>query len=209
MLLRHAKSSWKDSDLADHESSAEQAGEKNRPANGAPSFDGRIGARPHLFVDRSSGPGDRRGSGEVFVVRGTDRALDTLYLAPPGKLLGEAQSRTPDSVDRLLLVAHNPGMEDLVEILSGARHAFPTAALAVFEVGIERWEALELGVGTKLSKLHRPKEIGLARYSFSFSSRSSAAMSMKSRSVTMPMSRPSFTTGRDPMRRSFMRRIAA
>jgi phosphohistidine phosphatase len=63
-------------------------------------------------------------------------------------------------VGRLLLVGHNPGMEDLVAILSGSREAFPTAALAVFEVGIDRWKALELGVETKLVKVYRPKEIG-------------------------------------------------
>ncbi len=86
--------------------------------------------------------------------------LDTLYLATAGKLLSEAQARTPDSVVRLLLVAHNPGMEDLVEILSGKREAFPTAALAVFKVGIDGWRALELGVEAKLVKVYRPKEIG-------------------------------------------------
>src|SRR5262245_56324247 len=85
--------------------------------------------------------------------------VESLYLATAGKLLGEASARAPDSVVRLLLVAHNPGMEDLVEILSGARQPFPTAALAAFEVGIERWKALELGVETKLVKVYRPKEM--------------------------------------------------
>jgi hypothetical protein len=51
-------------------------------------------------------------------------------------------------------------MEDLVEILSGKRESFPTAALAVFEVGIDLWGALELGVETKLLKVYRPKELG-------------------------------------------------
>jgi hypothetical protein len=50
-------------------------------------------------------------------------------------------------------------MEDLVEILLGKREAFPTAALAVFEVGIDGWKDLVLGVETKLVKVYRPKEI--------------------------------------------------
>ncbi|MGH9324202.1 MAG: SixA phosphatase family protein, partial [Vicinamibacteria bacterium] len=65
----------------------------------------------------------------------------------------------PDSVGRLLLVAHNPGMEDLVEILSGKREPFPTAALAVFEVDIDGWKKLELGVPTRLVRIYRPKEL--------------------------------------------------
>jgi hypothetical protein len=50
-------------------------------------------------------------------------------------------------------------MEDLVAILSGKREGLPTAALAVFEVGIDRWKDLELDVETKLVKTYRPKEM--------------------------------------------------
>jgi hypothetical protein len=46
-----------------------------------------------------------------------------------------------------------------VEILSGTREPFPTAALAVFEVRIKRWKELALGVKTRLSKIYRPKEL--------------------------------------------------
>jgi phosphohistidine phosphatase SixA len=58
--------------------------------------------------------------------------LENLYLATAGKLLAEAQAHTREPTLRVLLVAHNPGIEDLVEILSGRREHFPTAALAVF-----------------------------------------------------------------------------
>jgi len=44
--------------------------------------------------------------------KGTTELLESLYLATAG-ILSEAQSHTPDSVGRLLLVGHNPGMEDL------------------------------------------------------------------------------------------------
>jgi phosphohistidine phosphatase len=92
--------------------------------------------------------------------RGKIELLESLYLATAGKLLSEAQTHAPDSVKRLLLVAHNPGMEDLVEILSGKRESFPTAGLAVFELGIESWKELERGVSTKLVAIYRPKELG-------------------------------------------------
>ena len=91
--------------------------------------------------------------------------IEELYLATAGELLLQAQSCTgdddddSDNINRLMLVAHNPGMEDLVSRLSGHPEPFPTAALAVFELGIESWRGLELGVETSLLHLWRPKEL--------------------------------------------------
>ena len=84
---------------------------------------------------------------------------DELYLATAGEILRYAQERTDESYERVMLVGHNPGMEDLVGMLSGRRETFPTAALAVFELEIDRWAKLELGVHTKLQNLWRPKEL--------------------------------------------------
>ena len=159
MLLRHAKSSWKDSDAEDHERPLNKRGKKTAPQMG------RVlateGLVPDLILSSTAirARDTAKAVAKAASYKGKVELLESLYLATAGKLLAEAQSRTPDSVERLLLVGHNPGMEDLVEILSGKREAFPTAALAVFEVGIPRWKNLELGVETKLLRVYRPKEI--------------------------------------------------
>ena len=159
MLLRHAKSSWKDSDLADHDRPLNKRGKKTAPQMGR--LLSAEGLMPDLIL--SSTAVRARQTAEAVAhsssYEGPIELLDSLYLAPPGKLLGEVSTRTPDSVVRVLVVGHNPGLEDLVEILSGTRHAFPTGALAVFELGIDRWKALELGIEAKLSKIYRPKEL--------------------------------------------------
>jgi phosphohistidine phosphatase len=159
MLLRHAKSSWKYSDVADHDRPLNKRGKKAAPQMGR--LLSKEGLVPELIL--SSTAVRTRETAEAVAkassYKGPIELLDTLYLAMAGKLLSEAQSHTPDSIGRLLLVGHNPGMEDLVEILSGKREAFPTAALAVFKVGIDGWKALELGVEAKLVKVYRPKEI--------------------------------------------------
>ncbi len=160
LLLRHAKSSWKDSEIQDHDRPLNKRGKKTAPQMGRLLL--TEGLVPDLIL--SSTAVRARETAESVAkassYEGPVETLDALYLATAGKLLSEAQSHTPDSVVRLLLVAHNPGMEDLVEILSGKRESFPTAALAVFEIEIDRWKALELGVETKLVKVYRPKEIG-------------------------------------------------
>ena len=159
MLLRHAKSSWKDSDVSDHDRPLNKRGKKTAPQMGR--LLSKEGLVPELILSSTAvrARETAKAVAKAASCKGPTELLESLYLATAGKLLSEAQSHTPDSVGRLLLVGHNPGMEDLVEILSGKREAFPTAALAVFEVGIDGWKALELGVETKLVKIYRPKEI--------------------------------------------------
>jgi phosphohistidine phosphatase len=159
MLLRHAKSSWKDSEKADHDRPLNKRGKKTAPQMG--NLLSREGLVPDLILCSTAVRARETAEAvaKASAYEGPIELLDSLYLATAGKLLGEAQSRAPDSVERLLLVGHNPGMEDLVEMLSGKRETFPTAALALFEVGIDRWRALELGVETRLLKVYRPKEL--------------------------------------------------
>jgi phosphohistidine phosphatase len=160
MLLRHAKSSWKDSEVSDHDRALNKRGKKTAPLMGR--LISTEGLVPDLILSSTAvrARDTAKAVARASSYEGPIEFLDSLYLATAGKLLSEAQTQAPDSVDRLLLVGHNPGMEDLVEILSGKREAFPTAALAVFEIGIDRWKALELGVETKLLKVYRPKETG-------------------------------------------------
>jgi phosphohistidine phosphatase len=159
MLLRHAKSSWKKQDAPDHDRALNKRGKKTAPLMG------RLLGSENLVPDLILSSTARRARetaeavAEAAAYEGPIELLETLYMATAGKLLGEAQSRTPDTVERLLLVAHNPGMEDLVEILTGTRERFPTAALAVFEVDIDQWKKLELGVPSRVVRIYRPKEL--------------------------------------------------
>jgi phosphohistidine phosphatase len=159
MLLRHAKSSWEDEALPDHDRPLAKRGKKVAPRMGRLLVDEEL--VPELI--RSSTALRARKTAEAVAkacgYRGEIELADGLYLATAGKILAEAQAGTPDAVGRLLLVGHNPGMEDLVSILAEGKEAFPTAALAVFEIQIDRWAELELGVEAKLAHLWRPKEL--------------------------------------------------
>lgn len=65
------------------------------------------------------------------------------YLAPPDIILDEIRN-TNDKYAKLLIVGHNPGLEDLAEKLARAGGEmigkFPPAALAVFACDIDRWK---------------------------------------------------------------------
>ncbi len=76
----------------------------------------------------------------------TSRFDRALYLAPADGLL-EAVHGLAGKLDRLLLVAHNPGIMELAMTLAGADmlmfEGFPPATLAVFESDAEDWALVD------------------------------------------------------------------
>lgn len=74
---------------------------------------------------------------------------ESLYLAPAAAL-AKAMRGLDDSRERVLLVGHNPGLEELAVTLTGAAlpAPFPAGALAVIELPAMRWADLAAGSGT-------------------------------------------------------------
>ena len=80
-----------------------------------------------------------------------------IYEASARRLL-EIVSEIEDERSVAMMVGHNPGFEELLEVLTGETRRLPTAALALIELGIERWR--EVGPGTgRLEWLVKPKEL--------------------------------------------------
>jgi phosphohistidine phosphatase len=59
----------------------------------------------------------------------------------------------------VLIVGHNPGLEELIAQLTGEQHDLPTAALAEIRLPIARWRDLDAGTRGSLLDLWRPKEL--------------------------------------------------
>ena len=82
-----------------------------------------------------------------------------LYLAEPQTYV-EVLRLVADEHARVLVVGHNPGLEALIEALTGEALALPTAALAYIELPLERWRDLDLNTECKLVNVWRPKKLG-------------------------------------------------
>ncbi len=95
---------------------------------------------------------------------------DALYLADPTKILAAVRA-APASVSSLMVVGHNPGLEESAASLARepvrrkerARHEaleekFPTCALAILDFDVGRWRYVAQGSG-KLVDFVRPKDI--------------------------------------------------
>jgi phosphohistidine phosphatase len=87
--------------------------------------------------------------------------LRPLYLAEPPAYL-DAVARHAAGAKRVMLVGHNPGLEDLVRELTGEVVSLPTAALVECVLPVQRFES---GVslqeaGAELRRIFRPKDDG-------------------------------------------------
>ena len=80
-----------------------------------------------------------------------------LYAAVAQRLLDVVRTLS-DLDETVLLVGHNPALEELTAILCGRSPHYPTAALATIELSIERWHEVSPGCGT-LAAIVTPTEL--------------------------------------------------
>jgi len=157
-LFRHAKSSWEDPGLADFDRPLNKRGEKAAPLMGkvmkardvcpaivlcSPSKRTRQTARLAL---------KKAGLDEAEIVFNND-----LYLATTGGLIDRIKN-IDDLLNSAMMIGHNPGLSELVYLLTGVEEAFPTAALACLRLNIAHWKDVKTGCG-KIEWIVRPREI--------------------------------------------------
>ncbi|MCK5923967.1 MAG: hypothetical protein KAG66_23735, partial [Methylococcales bacterium] len=81
-----------------------------------------------------------------------------LYHAPPEIYLDILQE-VADEHETVMVVGHNPGIEDLVEVTARRWERMPTAALAKVQLPISRWAELTDETKGQLVAVWRPKEL--------------------------------------------------
>lgn len=84
--------------------------------------------------------------------------LPELYMSMPDDYV-EALTMVSDSSRLVMVVGHNPGVEDLVEDLTGQWERMPTAAIAHIELDIDSWQSLDLDTEGQLINIWLPKEL--------------------------------------------------
>lgn len=155
-ILRHAKSSWSDTDLADFDRPLNDRGRQAAP------FMGKLMAEKGYYpsIVLSSPAVRARQTAELVKDHSgmTAEILleDRIYEASP-QALRQVVSELDDAHDSALVVGHNPGMEGFIRYLSGAIEPMPTTALAVIKLKIDSWDAIGAGCGTLLT-VYRPKD---------------------------------------------------
>ena len=159
LLLRHAKSSWKQPELADHDRALNERGKRTAPLMGVLLQDEDL--IPDLILCSSA---VRAHITALLVAKacaymGEIKKTRKLYLAEPQDYI-EVLRQVDEKHARVLVVGHNPGLEMLIEALTGEAMAMPTAALAHIELSPKRWRDLDMNTECKLVNVWRPKDLG-------------------------------------------------
>lgn len=160
-LIRHAKSDWHAGAGSDHERPLNERGERDGPRMTRWLAEQDDPASWIWTSDAVRAMATARFVTAGFAAAAPELTADRrLYLAGPEQLL-EVIQETPEDVRSAAVVAHNPGLTQLVNLLCGraVTDNLPTFGVARFSVA-GPWQALRFGAAT-LDTLTGPK--GLAQ----------------------------------------------
>ncbi len=141
ILMRHAKSSWKHPELKDHERGLNKRGKKDAPQMGALLSENELVPQRILASTAERSRMTAQAVVDAMHFTGDVSYLDALYMAEPEIYL-ELLSLMPDDLERILVIGHNPGLEGLLQILSGRVESLSTSAVAYLSLPIRSWKEI-------------------------------------------------------------------
>jgi len=158
LIMRHAKSSWHNDLLGDHDRPLNKRGKEEAPLMGNLLKQEEI--VPDLIISSTA---ERAVATAEAVALACDYENDIRYTrqfyhADPETYL-EVLRELPDEINGVMIVGHNPGMQEFVADLTGVDTRFTTANIAHVQLLIQSWQALDETVSGKLLHLWRPKEL--------------------------------------------------
>lgn len=143
-ILRHAKSSWKDSTLADHDRPLNKRGERDAPVMAE-----RIqqsGIRPSLIL---SSPAVRAWTTAKLIAKEISYPTEflqrdeRLYHAGVRKIIDVLAAQDVD-FNSIMIVGHNPGLTDFANyLMPGLTDNIPTCGIVSMTIDTDDWNLKE------------------------------------------------------------------
>ena len=157
-IMRHAKSSWDNTNLSDHDRPLNKRGFRDAPRMGR--WLAEQDLRPDLILSSTACRSVETAKlvAAEFAEQPRIEYDSNLYLATSAVW----RSTIPlyaNQEERLLIVGHNPGLENLFNDLVGRYETIPTAAILHLELKCDTWDEIVGDVDAKLIDVWRPKEM--------------------------------------------------
>jgi len=161
--MRHAKSDWDEAGLSDHDRPLNARGRRTAPQmakwiekhDAVPEI---ILASTALRVRETVALLLQAWQSKPLVL-----SIGSLYLASPQTILEHIRTQAIDDngrrPKRLLVVGHNPGMEQLTSSLAGVHVPMPTAAIALYRCEPMRLDDEDAPRVIQMLAAGRPKEL--------------------------------------------------
>jgi phosphohistidine phosphatase len=158
LVLRHAKSSRDDPARDDHERPLNERGRRDAPGMGA--LVREYGLLPDVVISSDAVRARLTAEAVARSARYAGEILldERLYMASAARILSRLRT-VRENAGIVMIVGHNPGLEELVERLTGELQELPTAALAQISLPIDRWRDLKRSTRGTLVGCWRPKEL--------------------------------------------------
>ncbi|CAN8139477.1 histidine phosphatase family protein [Thiomicrorhabdus sp. 6S2-11] len=158
LLVRHAKSDWREPEQQDIDRPLSEKGKKNAKKVGR--WLRECNLMPDLILVSPAKRAQQTFKRICNECPCLSETVDALYMAELDDLKQVLAST--EAHDRIMIIGHNPGLEKLYGFLHNDPlvddiHLFPTASIAHFILP-EDWQNLEAGDG-KLQQFIRPKDI--------------------------------------------------
>jgi phosphohistidine phosphatase len=158
LIMRHAKSSWKNAELTDHERPLKKRGKHDAEKMGKVLKNKKI--IPDLIICSTATRAQETAEiiADSLKYKKKITFSDALYMAEPSDILSAiAEYGKKDKT--IMVIGHNPGTEALLQILTGKVESLPTASIAYITAKIENWTNIIKSEDVKLKKLWRPKDL--------------------------------------------------
>ena len=157
LLMRHAKSSWSDPRMSDHDRPLNKRGHAAAPRMGR--WLQEQGMRPERIFASTANRANTTAKllAETFEDPPQVENFRDLYHATPDEMIDVLATHGGDA-EVVMLVAHNPGIEDFISEMTTKIEFCPTAVIAVIDFEVP-WIDLLVEAKGSLQSLWRPKEL--------------------------------------------------
>ena len=157
-LMRHAKSSWKDDGLADHERPLKKRGKKDIKLIAKVMKKNDL--NPDLIITSSAVRAKDTAElmAEALGYKGKIIVAKDLYMGEPTDYL-KILKDLKDKYESVLIVGHNPGLEAYLQIIDGEIEALPTSGLGYLMLAIDEWKDIAMETMGDLVGFWRPKDL--------------------------------------------------
>jgi len=160
LILRHAKSSWKNEKLKDFDRPLKRRGEESAKLIGKVLMMAEL--VPQVIL---SSPAQRAKQTVELVAeeskfKGELKFVESYYMGEPDDYI-TALKELPDEIERVMIVGHNPGLEALLQLLDGKVDSLPTGSLAYLVLDIKHWADLTKSTAGELISFWEPDAIKL------------------------------------------------
>jgi phosphohistidine phosphatase len=158
LIMRHAKSSWKEKNLKDRKRTLSKRGKRNAPQMGELIKEKELLPQIILSSDAVRARQTVELLTEASGFTGEVKYDDDLYMAEADEYL-DTLRKVSDDFERVMIVGHNPGLESLLPLLTGRVESLPTAAIAHLTLPIDHWKELSKKTKAELVEIWKPKEL--------------------------------------------------